>query len=70
LIRRKTKYERLTQQHRPHIILNRIRLGLIERQQDERLAVVDARVGEEGDEPVCEEGGGKVDSSVVCVVDL
>ncbi|KAJ6528533.1 hypothetical protein B0H19DRAFT_1083473 [Mycena capillaripes] len=40
--------------------------GEVER--DERFAVVDARAGEKGEEPILEEGG-KVDGSVVCAVD-
>jgi hypothetical protein len=35
-----------------------------------RLCVVDAGVGEEGEEPAVEEGGGQVDRCVVGVVGL
>jgi hypothetical protein len=47
-----------------------MRLVLIEREEDERLCVIDAGVGEEGEEPVLKEGGCKVDCCVVGVVDL
>jgi hypothetical protein len=43
---------------------------LVEREEDERVLAVDARVGEEREEPVFKEGGGEVDGGVVCVVDL
>jgi hypothetical protein len=59
-----------TQRNSKHIILDRVRLRLVKGQQDERLVVVHARVGEQGEEPVFQEGGGEVDGGVVSVVDL
>jgi hypothetical protein len=63
------KWER-TQWNSKDIILDRVRLRLVEGQQDERLVVVRARVGEQGEEPVFQEGGGEVDGGVLGVVDL
>ncbi|KAJ6544920.1 hypothetical protein B0H10DRAFT_1970006 [Mycena sp. CBHHK59/15] len=54
-----------TQHNSKHIILDCVCLRLVERQQDERLVVVHARVGEQGEEPVFQGGHGEVDGGVV-----
>jgi hypothetical protein len=56
-----------TQRERPNAILDSSSLVLIESQEDERVFPVDARVGEEGKEPVLEERRGEVDCGVVSV---